>query len=110
LTFSRLYAVFGPTKIAFLIGIRNILFNFFALIRIFFAIVRPYGLPVRSQQAVVGRAVTVEEGDVGLHIAGGEGPVVAVSLVDAVQAGTHAQAVGLGGAAGECEQQGDDGQ
>jgi len=65
---------------------------------------------VVGQQAVVGRTVVIEEGDVGLHVAGGEGPVVAVALVDAVQAGTHAQAVGLGGAAGEHQQQGNYGQ
>ena len=65
---------------------------------------------VVGQQAVVGRAVVVEEGDVGLHVADGEGPVVAVALVDAVQAGTHAKAVGPGGAAGECQQQGNYGQ
>ena len=65
---------------------------------------------VVGQQAVVGRAVVVEEGDVGLHVGSGEGLVVAVALVDAVQAGTHAQAVGLGGAAGECQQQREYGQ
>ena len=65
---------------------------------------------VVGQQAVVGCAVAVEEGDVGLHVADGEGTVVAVVLVDAVQAGTHAQAVGLGGAAGEYQQQREYGQ
>ena len=54
---------------------------------------------VVGQQAVVGGAVAVEEPDVGLYLPDGEGLAGAVALVDAVQAGTHAGAVGFRGAA-----------
>ena len=57
-----------------------------------------------GQQAVVGRAVVVEELDVRLHIGHGEGQVVAVALVDAVEPNAHALTVGLAGAAGQRHQ------
>ena len=57
-----------------------------------------------SQEAVVGRAVFIEEVDVWLNVLHGEGLVVAVEHIDAVEPGTHAVAVGLGGAAAQYHQ------
>ena len=65
---------------------------------------------VVGQQAVVRCAVVVEEIDVGLYVGSGEGLVVAVALVDAVQLSAHAVAVRLCGAAGERQENGYDGQ
>jgi hypothetical protein len=62
---------------------------------------------VVGQQAVVGCAVVVEEIDVGLYVGSGEGLVVTVALVDAVQTGTHAIAVGLRRAADQRQQKGE---
>ena len=58
-----------------------------------------------GQQAVVRGAVVVEELDVGLHVLDGEGLVVTVKHVDAVEPTPHVVAVGLGGAAAQCHQQ-----
>ena len=54
---------------------------------------------VVGQQAVVGSAVAVEEADVGLQLMDGEWLAGAVAQVDAVEAGTHAGAVGFRSAA-----------
>ena len=54
---------------------------------------------VVSQQPIVSCAVVVEEVDIGLHVGSGEGLVVAVALVDAVQLSAHTAAVRLCGAA-----------
>jgi hypothetical protein len=51
--------------------------------------------------------MVIEEMDVGLYVLDREGLVVAVALVDAVQPAPHAVAVGLGGAAAQCHQQGE---
>jgi hypothetical protein len=65
---------------------------------------------VVGQQAVVRCAVVVEEIDVGLHVGSGEGLVVAVALVDAVQLSAHTVTVRLCGTAGERQENGYDGQ
>jgi hypothetical protein len=54
--------------------------------------------------------VVVEEIDVGLYVGSGEGLVVAVALVDAVQLSAHTVAVRLCGTAGERQENGYDGQ
>jgi hypothetical protein len=65
---------------------------------------------VVGQQAVVRCAVVVEEIDIGLYVGSGEGLVVAVALVDAVQLSAHTVAVRLCGTAGERQENGYDGQ
>ena len=60
-----------------------------------------------GQQAVVRRAVVIEELDIGLHIGHREGLVVAVALIDAVEPNAHVLAVGLAGAAGHRHQKGE---
>ena len=60
---------------------------------------------VVGKEAVVGGAVFVEEADEGVGLLHSEGLIVAVALIEAVQAGAHAAALGLGGAAGECGSQ-----
>ena len=54
--------------------------------------------------------MVVEEIDVGLYVGSGEGLVVAVALVDAVQLSAHTVAVRLCGTAGERQENGYDGQ
>ena len=62
---------------------------------------------VVSQKAVVGRAMVVEELDIGFHIGHREGLVVTVALVDAVEPAPHAVAVGLRRAADQRQQKGE---
>ena len=62
---------------------------------------------VVGQEAVVGCAVIVEELDIRLHIGHREGLVVAIALINAVQTGTHTDAVGLRRAAGQRQQKGE---
>ena len=52
--------------------------------------------------------MVVEELDIGFHIGHREGLVVTVALVDAVQTGTHALAVGLRRAADQRQQKCED--
>ena len=63
---------------------------------------------VVGQQAVVGGAVLVEEADVGFDVLNGEGLVVAVALVDAVQLGAHTGTLSIGGASHQHHQQSED--
>jgi hypothetical protein len=65
---------------------------------------------VVSQETVVRCAVVVEEIDIGLYVGSGEGLVVVVALVDAVQLSAHTVAVRLCGTAGERQENGYDGQ
>ena len=59
---------------------------------------------VMGQETVVGCAVLVEEGDVGLHVGDGEGLARAIAYDDAVETSPHTHAVGLGGAADDSRQ------
>jgi hypothetical protein len=56
---------------------------------------------VVGQQAVVGRAMIVEELDIGLHFTDREGLTIAVTHVDAVETSPHTGLLVLGGATTE---------
>ena len=60
---------------------------------------------VVGQQLVVGRAVVVEETDVGFYVLGGKGLVVAVAYIDAVEAGPHQSPLACRGASHQQQQQ-----
>ena len=60
---------------------------------------------VVGQQLVVGRAVVVEETDVGFYVLGGKGLVVAVAYIDAVEAGPHQSPLASHGASRQHQQQ-----
>ena len=60
---------------------------------------------VVGQQLVVGRAVVVEETDVGFYVLGGKGLVVAVAYIDAVEAGPHQSPLASRGASHQHQQQ-----
>jgi hypothetical protein len=51
--------------------------------------------------------VIIEELDIRFHIGHREGLVVTVALINAVQAGTHAEAIGLRRAADQRQQKGE---
>jgi hypothetical protein len=59
---------------------------------------------VVGQNAVVGRAVVVEELDIRLYVFDGEGLPRLVAPVDAVESSTHTVAVSLGSATGKRQQ------
>jgi hypothetical protein len=63
-----------------------------------------------GQQAVVGRAVVIEELDIRLYVFDGEGLPRSVAPVDAVESSTHTVAVSLGSATGKRQQKDEDGQ
>ncbi len=63
-----------------------------------------------GQQTVVGGTVAVEERDVRLHVGHREGLVVAVALIDAVQAAEHAAALAVGDTGAQQQQREEDGQ
>ena len=58
---------------------------------------------VVGKKAIVGSTVLIEKGNVWLNIADGKGLVVAITHIDAVKTGTHANAVSLRGAARKCQ-------
>ena len=65
---------------------------------------------VMSQQSIVGRAVLIEETDVGLNVADSKGLTVTITHVDTIENCPHTVAVGLGSTTGEGQQKDENGQ